>query len=73
MMYFEYLYDSNNQSDMENKSQVNSKTMELERLFRQFLEMMESQEKQGFPSKSYLQNKKRVLLLEIDFLLRSVG
>ena len=73
MMYFEYLYDSNNQSDMENKSQVNSKTMELERLFRQFLEMMESQEKQGFPSKSYLESKKKAFIIDVDFLLRSVG
>jgi hypothetical protein len=69
---FLYLYDSNNQSDMELKQYENKKTMELERLCKQFLEMVESQEKQGFPSKSYLEGKKKAFMIDVDFLLRSV-
>jgi hypothetical protein len=64
------MYDSNNQSDMELKNNINGKTAELERLFKQFLETVESQEKLGFPSKSYLESKKKAFMLDVDFLLR---
>jgi hypothetical protein len=69
---FLYLYDSNHNTDMELQNNVNGKTAELERLCKQFLETVESQEKQGFPCKSYLKSKKKAFMLDVDFLLRSV-
>ena len=72
MEYFLYLYESNHITDMELKQYENQKLAALERDFILFLEMMETQEKQGFPSKSYIIEKANVLQRKLKAFASSV-
>jgi predicted double-glycine peptidase len=71
-MEFEYLYGASHHSDMELKQYGNKQLADLEREFALFMEMMEMQEKQGFPSKSYLIEKVNILQRKIKMFVSSV-
>ena len=72
MEIFLYLYHANHHSDMENKSQESKKIADLDKVYKLFREMLDAQEKQGFPSSSYIREKKRNFKLEIDYILRDI-
>lgn len=72
MNQFPYIYDSNNQSDMEKLNFESKKMQQLEGELRLFLEMMDTQEKQGFPSRFYVLEKVKHLQRELEDFARSV-